>query len=334
MSAFQATHPEHAPGGHAPAVPTLQESRRWVRWFTNQHQENFEVLTRLVPGALRSDYAAVYAFCRSADDLADGTGSDTKARELSLQLLAEHREKLHESVRTGGTTSSDPLFVALGDTIRRHELPLTHFDDLLDAFEMDQRVTRHQRWEDLLAYSAKSANPVGRIVLHLHGYGRVGDERRHEHLLQLSDAICTALQLTNFWQDVKRDLVERDRVYLPAVDTGIAGDELRDWMRRSGDPFVRRRYADEAKSLCRRTLAMFASAQELPMLLDRRTGWMIWLFLQGGIETLHAIDRIQHMTLWERATASRGVRLRLLATATIGMACGASPRPRSLVWSR
>lgn len=333
MSAFQVSHPAPAaPSAVAVSTtrPTLEESRRWVRWFTNQHQENFEVLTRLVPGALRADYAAVYAFCRSADDLADGTGSDAQARERSLQLLGEHREKLHGCIEEH---ASDPLFVALGDTIKRHELSIQLFDDLLDAFEQDQRVTRYQRWEDLIAYSVRSANPVGRIVLQLHGYGRVGDERRHERLMTLSDAICTGLQLANFWQDVRRDLVERDRVYLPAIDTGIPGDDLREWMRRSGDPFVRRRYADEVKSLCRRTWELFEQGQELPELLDRRTGWMVWLFLQGGIETLKAIEKISWTTLWERPKASRATRLRLLGTATIGMACGATPKARRIVWA-
>lgn len=307
---------------HGRSVVSLPEARQWVRWFTRQHRENFEVLSRLVPGRLRDDYAAVYAYCRTADDLADSAGADEASRNRALVNLTDFRGKLHECVEGN---PSDPLFVALGDTIRRRHLPVGPFHDLLDAFEQDQRVLRYQRWDELIAYSRKSANPVGRIVLALHGYGRPGEEHHHARMLACSDAICTALQLTNFWQDVRRDLLERDRVYLPVLDAGLTASDLRAWLDKPADPFVRTRYAAELRALCQRTRELFAEGAQLPQLLDTRTGWIIWLFAQGGLRTLDAIEHEGFATLWKRPTTSTAVRLRLLTTATLGLAMRATP---------
>src|SRR5580704_11685535 len=179
---------------------TLDESSSYTHWLATHHYENFQVVSFLLPKRLHQDFYNVYAFCRWADDLGDEIGDTAE----SLRLLAWWREQLH-AMYAG--RASHPVFVALEDTARRHQLPMGLFDDLIKAFEQDQTVTRYQTFEDLFDYCRYSANPVGRLVLGLCGY-------RDEARQALSDATCTALQLANFWQDVIVDL-EKDRVYLP-----------------------------------------------------------------------------------------------------------------------
>lgn len=319
-------HPTSLDGGPAPDERrALRQARSWCRRYARSRRENFTVLSHLAPRAVRADMAIVYAFCRAADDLADETGADAAARARSLELLSDFRHKLRVCVASRAS-SQDPLFIALGDLLRRRRVPLAHFEDLIDAFELDQRVSRHQRWEDLLGYSARSANPVGRIVLALHGIGLPGDEARDARIVAKADALCTALQLTNFWQDVKRDLMDRDRVYLPFAETGLSGEELRSWIHRPNDRFIRRRYVDEVKVLCERTRALFDESRDLPALLPRRLAWMIWLFQKGGEGVLAEIERAEYTTLWERPTLPNATRVRLLLRAVLANLLGLRPR--------
>src|SRR5262249_40556404 len=154
---------------------------------------NFSVLSALVPAGLRDDFATVYSFCRWADDLGDETGDTSR----SLALLAWWRRELQQAF---AGTPRHPVFLALKPVIDRHSLPIEPFDHLIAAFEQDQTVNRYQTWEQLIGYCRLSADPVGRLVLMV-----CGEERSRENFA-LSDAICTALQLTNHWQDVRRDI--------------------------------------------------------------------------------------------------------------------------------
>jgi len=189
------------------------------------HYENFPVASRLLPARLRPHVAAVYAFARIADDFADEPGREPAER---LRLLDDWRQRLiqpgvgsrESGVRSresavGGPASPvsrlpspDTIFLALHDTITRFDLPVSLFDDLLSAFSQDVTTTRYETWADVLDYCRRSANPVGRLVLRLSGY-------RDEALDRASDAVCTALQLTNFWQDLAVDW-PRGRLYVPA----------------------------------------------------------------------------------------------------------------------
>src|SRR5262249_1940359 len=152
------------------------------------HYENFHVVSFLLPKHLHQDFYNVYAFCRWSDDLGDEIGDTGE----SLRLLAWWRGEL-ESMYRGQT--AHPVFVALSETVARHQLPIDPFADLITAFEQDQRMTRYRDWDELFQYCRYSANPVGRLVLYLCGYS---DPERQ----RLSDFTCTALQLANFWQDV------------------------------------------------------------------------------------------------------------------------------------
>jgi phytoene synthase len=166
--------------------------------LAQSHYENFPVASRLLPARLRPHVAAIYAFARRADDFADEPG---RSNDQRLFLLREWRAQLHKR----GQPFKE--FVALHDTIERFELPVQLFDDLLDAFMQDVTKSRYATWPDVLDYCRRSANPIGRLVLRLSGYN---DDR----LDRASDAVCTALQLTNFWQDLAIDW-SRGRLYVP-----------------------------------------------------------------------------------------------------------------------
>lgn len=214
-----------------------------------EHYENFPVASRLMPKRLRPHVAAVYAFARTADDVADEPGREPAER---LRLLEEWRQRLHDfqvpapgsrtpaparfptpdsrrdSVPDSRLPVPDLIFPALHDTIARFDLPIGLFDDLLSAFRQDVSTTRYATWTELLDYCRRSANPVGRIVLRLSGH-------RDLTLDAQSDAVCTALQLTNFWQDLAVDW-SRGRLYVPESEWSGAGASTGDLDRRAWTP--------------------------------------------------------------------------------------------------
>jgi phytoene synthase len=176
--------------------------------MARSHYENFPVASRLLPAPMRPHVAAVYAFARVADDVAD---EGTMAPAERQSCLRAWQERLHRAAANGrdGTpvTRDDQLFYALGHSIRSLDLPLSLFDDLLSAFGQDTTTTRYDSWPDVFDYCRRSANPIGRLVLRIAGH-------RRDDLDQSSDALCTALQLTNFWQDFGRDW-RAGRLYVP-----------------------------------------------------------------------------------------------------------------------
>ena len=193
-------------------VSTVSNAYAYCRRIARRHYENFPTASYLVPREKRDALAAVYAFARYADDVADEPGVEGR-----LEKLAEWRAKLHECY---AGKAEHPVFIALRDTAERYGLSKQNFENLLQAFESDVLVNRHPNYASLLAYCTCSANPVGRLVLELFGH-------RDLSLFALSDHICTGLQLANFWQDVSIDL-ERDRVYLPLGDLKLFGYTIND----------------------------------------------------------------------------------------------------------
>jgi squalene synthase HpnC len=307
-------------------APTLEDARAQVARLTTSHYENFSVLSRLVPADLRPDFAAVYAYCRWSDDLADETGSDDAAKARSLELLSRWRAQLqacHDfaSGKAGADSPRHAVFVALADTMRRRSLPAEPFHHLLDAFEQDQRVTRYQTWDQVIGYCTRSADPVGRIILCLAGH-RLDDPAAAE-LVRMSDATCTALQLINFWQDVRRDLLERDRVYIPSVDTGISVEMLRDWASRPSDPAARVPYIRAVRPLVERTRALFDVGKPLPRAMGGPLAPVVWLFGAGGRSVLAAVERSGCTTLWARPRLSKPRKVGLVLGASILSAVGA-----------
>lgn len=313
----------------------------YTRQLAKSHYENFTVVSWFLPRRLRDDFRHVYSFCRWADDLGDETGDPQR----SLELLAWWRRELDQCYEG---EPHHPVFVALRPTIEKHDIPRKPFDDLIDAFVQDQSVTRYQTWEQVLDYCTRSADPVGRLLLYLCG---CRDERRQ----QLSDATCTALQLANFWQDVRRDILERDRVYIPseiasshgldietmvaAVRADAATDEaMADLKCKScvsipsaGVHALKRPYRATLKALCNRTWPLFERGRELWPLVPRDVRLDIQLFSLGGEAILKMIRRQQYDTLSRRPSLGKGAKVWLMMRALAGKLFGVGvPRSRDI----
>jgi squalene synthase HpnC len=185
------------------------------------HYENFPVASRLLPSSMRPHIAAVYAFARVADDIADEGPDPPAVRQARLRAWQQRlHQAAHGTSESGSGSRDDLIFIALGNSMRELDLPLNLFDDLLSAFAQDITTTRYDSWADLFDYCRRSANPVGRLVLRIAGH-------RDEALDRSSDALCTALQLTNFWQDFGRDW-RAGRLYVPRETCQSAGASLDD----------------------------------------------------------------------------------------------------------
>jgi squalene synthase HpnC len=305
----------------------IEESLAYTQWLATRHYENFHVVSFLLPKRLHQDFYNVYAFCRWADDLGDEIGDTAE----SLRLLTWWRAELHamyahphlqphpsgwgKSIpgnsggNSGGNSSPDPspldspahpVFVALQQTVDRHQLPIQPFDDLITAFEQDQRVARYKNFEELFAYCRYSANPVGRLVLGLCGY-RDADRQ------QLSDATCTALQLANFWQDVTVDWA-KDRVYLPLDVLARHGSSV--------DAIASRRFDDNFRAAMKEAVGvareLFLKGLPLADQVDRRLAIDLDLFSRGGIKVLEKIERLDYNVLAARPAISKVERVGLL----------------------
>ena len=287
-------------------IASLAESQQWCKQLTQSHGENFSVLSRFVTASLVNDFSAVYAFCRAADDL----GDETESRERSTELLAWWRDQLHQCF---AGHASHPIFVALMPVIARHSLPQEPFDDLISAFEMDQTKTRYETWDEVIGYCKLSADPVGRLVLMLLG------ERRDEECLRASDAICTALQLTNHWQDARRDLLERDRIYVPRDFWKVDRFEERLVSTcRQGyapDQMFLQSWRESVRELTLRTWELFESGSSLLPMLQPQHRPLIWLFLEGGTGTLRQIETWNYETCLSRPRLSKFAKISLLLRA-------------------
>ena len=288
--------------------PDLSASLAWCHKLAHGHYENFSVLTSLLPGDLRNDFAAFYAFCRTADDMADETG-DT---EVSHALLGWYRDQLTEAFEG---TPTHPALVAMAPSIKRHEISREPMDDLITAFQEDQQRTRYETWEQLLGYCSRSANPVGRIVLRMLG------EEWSDHAQVRSDALCTALQLTNHWQDLKGDLIDRDRIYIPGDMIDIPDFESRfratarqGW---SVDDTFLSDSRDLIKKCVERTWPLYAQGSELFPTLSRRSRPLVELLASGGATTLRMIETWNYETVLHRPVVGRSTRTILFLKAWI-----------------
>lgn len=271
----------------------------FAKSLAHRHYENFSVISILLPRHLRQDFCNVYAFCRIADDMADEL-SDSAQATAALGRLQEETLACYAG-RPGCT-----LFAALGETIQRHEIPPEPFLDLIDAFRQDQILSRYESFDQVADYCRRSANPVGRLVLYMSGYR---DERRQH----LSDQTCTALQLANFWQDVRRDLLDRNRIYLPGEamkQYGVDETQIREGS-------VSDAYRAMLHELVDRSEAMFDEGDKLLPLLRLGVRRQVALFGRGGRAVLTAIRRQNYDTLTARPVISRWTKARLIL-ATVG----------------
>ena len=248
----------------------LREAYAACQAIARSHYENFPVASRLLPRHLRPHVAAVYAFARTADDFADEPGHEPNER---LRLLREWRSRLHNR------DDRSPEFLALHDTIDRFQLPVQLFDDLLDAFVQDVATSRYETWDGVLDYCRRSANPVGQLVLRLSGY-------RDDGLDHASDAVCSALQLTNFWQDLAVDW-SRGRLYVPAET----------WRRHRADPgrlnggVMSPEWASALRECVDRTRALFENGRRVCDGVSGRLRYELRATWLGGTRILDRLER-------------------------------------------
>lgn len=280
-------------------VPTLDEARAYCKHLSETHYENFHVASWFLPKALRPHFHSIYAYCRISDDLGDEVG-DTSVALALLDLWGLELDACYEG------RARHPVFVALAETIRACGIPKEPFADLLTAFRQDQVVTRFESMDDVLAYCHYSANPVGRLVLY--ACGEVSAEN-----FRLSDATCSALQLANFWQDVRVDYA-KNRVYLPQADMrrfGVTDDTIAAGMTTPEFRALMRHEVEYARSLFEQGLPLIGRVnRELALDLD--------LFSRGGLEILNAIEKQDFDVLSVRPAIGKGTKIQLALRAVSG----------------
>lgn len=294
-----------ASSGESPTLretPTLEEANAYCRTLATGHYENFPLVSWLLPKGLHQHFYNVYAFCRWADDL----GDEIDNTERSLELLGWWRQELTECF---AGRCRHPVFVALRPTVEEFAIPHQPFDDLISAFEQDQRVPEYDTYDQVLDYCTRSANPVGRIVLYL--CQQVSDET-----FAWSDSICTGLQLANFWQDVSRDL-DINRIYLPREDRerfGVTREDL--FARRTTDGFLKLMEfeVDRARHLLESGLPL-VNVLPGPLQVD------IELFARGGLRILDRIERLGYRVLETRPVVTKFDVIRMLSASLFRAAC-------------
>ncbi len=237
------------------------------------HYENFPVASVLLPRRLVPAVEAIYAFARSADDLADEGDAAPAQRLAALDAY----EQALDTIARGGAVG-EPMFDRLAAIIAQYALPLQPFRDLLSAFKQDVVTTRYSQFPELLDYCRRSANPVGALMLHLYGAAT-------EQNLRDSDAICSALQLINFWQDVAIDW-DKARIYLPLEDLQRFGVSQAQLASGTVDHAWRRLMQFEVQ----RARSMMTGAQALALRLPGRIGWELRLVVQGGLRILELLE--------------------------------------------
>ncbi len=275
----------------------LNEAYRHCRRMAFGHYENFPVASLLLPRSRRDAVAAVYAFARQADDFSD---EPAYARER-VPLLEDWMARLDAD------PAGHPVFTALADARRRFRIPREPLADLVRAFLMDCAKARYATFDELLGYCRLSANPVGRLVLRI--FDRDGADEVRE-----SDAVCTALQLANHWQDLASDAAVRDRVYLPAEDLGRHGVTVEQLRRREFTPALGALLREQVD----RAEALFEAGSGLPARLGGRLGLEVRLTLLGGRAILAKIRAQGYDTLASRPRLGASDAPLLLAKALLG----------------
>ncbi|MBP8895583.1 MAG: squalene synthase HpnC [Ottowia sp.] len=270
------------------------------------HYENFPVASWLCPPRLRPPIAAIYHFARTADDIADEGNAPPAER---LTDLAAYRADLHAIAR-GATPSPHwaAVFQPLAAQMQAFQLPLQPLDDLLSAFAQDVRKTAagdtYADWPELIDYCRRSANPVGRLLLHLYG---VTDAQAQQE----SDAICTALQLINFWQDLSVD-IPRGRYYLPLAECAVHGIVISDPARQFATLKSDEKTTNLIAACAHQASASMQKGLKLVHRIPGRAGWELRAVTQGATRVLDKIDALGAAVLHQRPTVGKADAPRIL----------------------
>ncbi len=250
---------------------------RWCRSLARAHYENFPVASRLLPRRLRDPVASIYAFARSADDLAD---EGELGRQQRLERLSAMQQAL-DAIPAGEPPQS-PLYAALADSVRRHRLPLQPFHDLLSAFRQDVVKNRYASFGELVGYCRRSANPIGRLLLQL-------ADAATPRNVALSDAICSALQLTNFLQDIAADYQCRDRIYIPQDEMRHFGVAERDIAESRNGPRLTQLFRFQVQ----RSARLLRSGSPLGRELGGRLGFELRAVILSAARVLEKLNELE-----------------------------------------
>jgi len=290
-----------------PQGDTLTAAYRHCWQIATSHYENFTLGSWLLPRRPRRHIAAIYAFARAADDIADEGNVEPTLRLARLQQW----EHLLEECYRG--RARDPIFVALHDTVQQFDIPIDPFRKLLQAFRSDVEFQPFATFAALRDYCRCSADPVGHLILYLFGYR---DSRRQ----QLADHICSGLQLANFWQDLAIDAT-RGRIYVPQEDLahfGCSADELMRGVRTTATRALMAFQVDRARTL-------LTDGLELAALVDKRLACEVSLFASGGLEILRAIEAVNYDVFVRRPVVSKWTKMLLVWRALVGASLDTAP---------
>lgn len=274
---------------------TLENAYNKCREIATGHYENFPVGSLLFPKKSRKYIYAIYAFARTADDIADTVDLSETEKLERLDNMWKKLELIEKNEST-----DDEIFLALSDTIKQLKIPLQEFKDLLTAFKQDSVKQKYTRFDELLEYSRYSANPIGHLVLYVSGY-------KEKKLFDLSDYVCTALQMANFWQDVSRDL-DIGRIYIPKdeMEKHNYNYELL-FQRKENNDFV-----TLIKSLVNKTKVIFRNGKELENELSGRLKYEFRTMYRGGMKILEKIENLNFNVLSKRVEISSLDKVKLL----------------------
>lgn len=278
--------------------PSLRDAYAHCMHMARSHYENFPVASVFLPKHLREPISVIYAFARTADDFADEGDALPTVRLAQLNTYVNYLDMLKL-----GATVDNPIFIALDDVIKKHDLPLELFYDLLTAFSMDVTQRRYASQAEILHYCRYSANPVGRLLLHLYKLATPVNVAQ-------SDAVCSALQIINFLQDITQDYHEQGRIYFPQDDMARFG---------VSEEHIRTAHTDTAmralmNHVIERTRQMMLFGAPLGNVLPGRIGFELRMTIQGGLCVLNALQK-QHDNIFARPRLGMGDWLKMTVAA-------------------
>jgi len=294
----------------APPTAHVQKSYQHCLALARKHYENFPTASHLIRADLRPAVAAIYAFARTADDIADEGIEDADKRLKQLDAWETLLERCWQ------TEVDHPVFLALGDAIRRHDLPVPCLHDLLTAFRMDVSIHAYASLDELMFYCRHSANPVGRLMLALHGVQAPEAQAG-------SDAICTALQLTNFWQDLSRD-IPNGRCYLPDEWLAEAGLSNRDLLQQTLPDDMPQRLQPVLRHAIDYTAGLMQQGRVLPAHLPFRLRLQITATMRGGNAVLNKLGKTDPLHVRPKLGASSWLVIAPGALLDALLPCGAA----------
>jgi len=288
MTTDNTTQAMNTPQTAVHSLQQITDAYAYCQKMVHSHYENFPVASFILPRQLRQPISVIYAFARTADDFADEGDWDTETRLTKLRQYDEYLDAI-----ANGETIDHPVFIALADVIEKHNLPLQLFHDLITAFRRDVSKKRFTDIDDVWDYCRYSANPVGRLLLHLM-------DAATEENLEHSDAVCSALQLINFLQDIEQDFVENQRIYLPQADLQRFGvDEEHFRTQRSDDAFAQ--LLQQQIAYARKKMLF---GKPLGRAVGGRFGFQLRLMINGGLRVLELLEH-QQENLFSRPRLSK-----------------------------